>query len=191
MVGVLVVMILAYITVNTLRSHHFGPSGPNTGSRLPGFAAPLVFSSLDGRANTCAVHLRGAVNICDVSHRGPLVLGFLFTRGAKCDGSFDAMQRLSATTPGVQFVGVIIRGDRDTAKKLVREHGWSFPVAYDVDGTVANAYGVAGCPDVVLAYPGGKVRGTLLGRDRAERQLAVHVRGLVAAAKRRGWRPPA
>jgi hypothetical protein len=43
----------------------------------------------------------------------------------------------------------------------------------------------------VLAYPGGVVRGTLAGRDRAERALGVHVAGLVAASRARGWRPPA
>ena len=190
LVGVLVVVILVYILINTLRTQHHGPGGPPPGSRMPGFAAPLVQSSLEGAPNNCSVHLRDAVNICDLYKRGPVVLGFLFTRGAKCSGAFDAMQRLSGTMPGVEFVGVIVAGGRDNARKLVRKRDWSFPIGFD-DGRVANAYGVAGCPEAVLAYPGGAIRETLLGRDRAERQLDSHVRALVARARRRGWRPPA
>jgi peroxiredoxin len=136
------------------------------------------------------VHDPDALNICDLYRRGPLVMGFLFTRGAKCTGAFDAIQQL-LDMPGVQFAGIVVRGDRDEARELVRRHGWTFPVAFDHDGTVANVYGVAGCPEVVLAYPGGLVRETLLGRDRAERELRRHVAALVAAARRRGWRPPA
>ena len=189
LVGVLVVVILAYILINTLRTEHRGPGGPTAGARMPGFAAPLVQGSLDGAPNNCSVHLREAVNICDVYKGRPVVLGFLFTRGAKCNGSFDAMQRLHDTMPAVGFVGVIVAGGRDNARKLVRDHRWSFPIGFD-DGRVANAYGVAGCPEVVLAYPGGVVRETVLGRDRAERKLAAHVEALVAGARRRGWRPP-
>jgi len=189
LVGVLVVVILGYILVNTLRTEHKGAGGPTPGSRMPGFAAPLVLSSLEGAPNNCSVHLRDAVNICDLYRDRPAVLGFLFTRGAKCSGSFDAMQRLSATMRGVGFVGVIVAGGRDNARKLVREHGWSFPIGFD-DGRVANAYGViAVCPETVLAYPGGKVRETLVGRDRAERALPEHVARLVEASKRRGWSP--
>jgi hypothetical protein len=91
----------------------------------------------------------------------------------------------------VRFAGVIVRGDRGDARTAVREHGWTFPIGFDQDGGVANLYGIAGCPEVVLVYPGGKVRETVAGRDRAERGLAGHVAGLVAGAKARGWKPPA
>ncbi|MCW2989573.1 MAG: hypothetical protein JWM73_167 [Solirubrobacterales bacterium] len=205
-VGILAVIILAYILVNTLRTEGPGSQGPKVGSRLPPFAAPAVLSGLEGDANIAtpgntgdqagrvpACELRGPdiVNLCALGHSAPLVLGFYFTRGAECTGSFDAMQRLQAANPGVQFAGVVVKGDRDDARKTVRKHGWSFPIAYDADGGVANLYGIAGCPEVVLAYPGGRVRETVAGRDRAERQLAAHVAGLVAAARRRGWRPGA
>jgi peroxiredoxin len=131
------------------------------------------------------------LNSCDLVRGAPLVLGFIFTRGAHCDASFDAMQRLSTSTRGVRFAGIVVRGDRGAAQQLARRHGWSFPIAYDHDGVLANLYGVAGCPDVMLAYPDGVLRETLLGGDRAERQLGKHVAGLVAASRARGWRPGA
>jgi hypothetical protein len=203
-IGILAVIILAYILINTLLTQGPGSSGPRVGSRLPPFAAPDVLSTLEGDANiatpgntgdqagkvpACELRGPGIVNVCQLGHSAPLVLGFSFTRGSECSGSFDAMQRLQAANPGVAFAGVIVKGDRDTARQTVREHGWSFPIAYDNDGAIANLYGIAGCPEIVLAYPGGRVRETVAGRDRAERQLGVHVAALVAAARKRGWRP--
>jgi hypothetical protein len=200
------VIILAYILVNTLRTEGPGSQGPSVGSRIAPFAAPAVLSDLEGDANIAtpgnigdqagrvpACRLRGPdiVNSCELGHADPLVLGFFFTRGSECTGSFDVMQRLQARHPGVRFAGVVVRGDREDAREVVRGHRWTFPIAFDQDGGVANLYGVAGCPEVVLAYPGGRVRETVVGRDRAERGLADRVAALVAASRARGWRPPA
>ena len=204
-IGVVVVLIMAYIAINTLRTNGPGASGPKPGARLHPFAAPLVLSGLDGDANVatkphsggagavpaCSVHRPDAVNSCDLWAKGPLVLGFYFTRGAQCSGSFDVMQKLDARTPGVQFAGVIVRGDRGDARSVVRKHHWTFPIAYDRDGGIANLYGIAGCPEIVLAYPGGVVRKTIEGRDRAERRLESYVRALVSASVARGWKMPA
>jgi hypothetical protein len=202
-VGVLVVLILAYIGINTLRTNGPGAQGPRAGSRMAPFAAPLVLSTLSGDANlarkpdsgragkvaACSVHRADAMTSCDLARRGPVGLGFFFTRGAQCAGSFDAMQRLSEKLSGVQFAGVVVRGDRGQAARIIAQHHWTFPIAYDHDGGVANVYGIAGCPEVVLAYPGGIVRDTVAGRDRAERQLGSHVAALVAASRARGWVP--
>jgi peroxiredoxin len=205
-VGILALIILAYILVNTLRTEGPGSQGPKVGSRIAPFAAPAVLSDLEGDANIAtpgntgeqagrvpACKLRGPeiVNSCQLGHDRPLVLGFFFTRGSQCSRSFDAMQRLQERHRDVRFAGVVVRGDRDDARKAVRRHRWTFPIAFDQDGGVANLYGIAGCPEVVLAYPGGIVRETVVGRDRAERDLARHVDALLAAARARGWKPPA
>lgn len=203
-IGVLGLIIMAYILVNGLRTEGPGSSGPQVGTQLPPFAAPLVLSSLEGDANVatkdnlgeagkvpaCTVVRRDVLNSCELSKDAPLVVGFLFTRGAECTGSFDVMQDLVAKTPGVNFAGVIVRGDRKEARELVGEQRWTFPIGFDQDGGVANIYGIAGCPEIVLVYPGGKVHETIAGRDRAERDLERHVAGLVEASRQRGWAPP-
>jgi hypothetical protein len=195
--GVLVVAILGYILVNTLRTEGPGSSGPPTNKAMPPFAMPLVLSDLDGDANVarkadqgragkvpaCSVRGPRVLNSCDLADQHIVVLGFLFTRGASCNGSFDALQRIADKYPQVSVAGVIVRGDRDEARKLVREKHWTFPIGFDHDGAVANVYGIAGCPEVVLAHAGGRVAETLAGRDRAERDLGKHVAALVQAAK--------
>jgi peroxiredoxin len=196
------VIILAYILVNSLQTKD--NEVPQASSKLAAFAAPAVLSDLDGDANLAtpghtgdeagnvpACELRGPdiVNSCELSEDAPLVLGFYFTRGAECEGAFDRMQELQADHPGVNFAGVVVRGDRDDARKIVREQGWTFPIAFDRDGAIANVFGVPGCPQAVLVYPGGTVRETVIGRDRAERELPERVAALVAESRKQGWRP--
>lgn len=191
-VGILAVVVLGYILVNTLRTE--SNDAPSAGSVVRPFAVPLALSELDGDANVatkdnlgaagevpaCSIDRPDVLTVCPDGR--PLVIGFYFSRGASCAGSFDAIQRLQARFPGVTFAGVVIKGDRDDVRDTIREHGWTFPVGYDRDGAVANVYGVAGCPEVVLADGRGRVRETVLGRDRAERELAEHVAALAGEA---------
>lgn len=201
--GIAALVAIAYISVNTLRTDGPGSVGLDRGTRLPPFAAPLAVSSLVGDANlavrgdsggagsvpACSVRRPDVLNICALGHDAPVVLAFLFTRGARCTNAFDAMERLRGLVPGVRFAGVIVRGDRNDARRLVRTHHWGFPVGFDRDGGVANRYGLAVCPEVVLAYPGGVIRDTAIGGDVAA-TLPQRVAALVAGSRRRGWRPP-
>jgi AhpC/TSA family len=171
--------ILAYITWNTLSTEGTSSTGVPPGARMPPFAAPLVTSDLAGDANiarragqgeagstpACAVTDPRALNSCTLARRGPVVLAFFTDGSDRCVDALDAMQRIAPRHPQVGFAAVAIRGDRDDARKTVRQHGLRFPVAEDRDGAVANIYGVAICPTVVLAYRGGVVLRTALGSD--------------------------
>lgn len=202
-VGVLAVLLIAYVSLNTARSHGPGSQGVRAGERLPPFAAPLAVGPVTGDVNVarrrgqgaagrrpaCEVRGPGILNVCALWERGPVVLAFLATRGTRCSGELDALERERADHPGVQFAAVAIRGDRGELRALVRRHGWRFPVAWDRDGILANLYGVAVCPQITYALPGGRVTGTTigeLGRGGLERRLAA----LERAARARGWRPP-
>ncbi|HEU4658079.1 MAG TPA: hypothetical protein VFR97_11155, partial [Capillimicrobium sp.] len=102
-VGVLVVLILAWISLNTLRNEGIGSTGIEPGEQLPPFAAPLALGDLEGDVNvarepdsgsagdTPACEVRGAdvLNVCELAERGPVVLGFLATRGGDCTAEFD------------------------------------------------------------------------------------------------------
>jgi hypothetical protein len=192
-VGVLVVLGLAYITLNTLGTEKPGSRGVPNGRKLPPFAVPIATSKLKGDAQVdpkkaCKVRGPDVLNSCQLAERGPFVLAFLATRGTECTGALDRLQRQGARHPDVQLAAVSIRGDRGDLRALVRRHRWTFPVAWDRDGILANLYGVAVCPLVTYALPGGIVHATSVGElDGAalERRLA----GLEDAARARGWRP--
>lgn len=188
--------ILAYITFNTLSTPGVGSRGPQAGDQMPQFAAPLVTSDLVGDANVatrenhgnaagerpaCAVTDSRALNSCTLARRGPVVLAFLTAGSEHCIAELDAMRAVAPRFPQVGFAAVAVRGDRGELRKLVREHRWRFPVAQDRDGAVANIYGVAICPTVVLAYRGGVVmRSALAGDVATPATLARAVRKLLA-----------
>jgi hypothetical protein len=178
-VGVVIVLALAYITLNTARNTNSQSStGPAVGKRLPPFATPLAEGRLDGDANVAtqktkgtaagkvpACDVRGAeiLNICQLEERGPVALAFMASRSARCVDQLDLIERVRRSYPSVQFAAVAIKGNRDDLRGTIREHRWRFPVGYDRDGTLANLYGVAICPQITLAAQGGRVRKTLLG----------------------------
>jgi hypothetical protein len=172
--GVVLILGLLYITVNSIRTESPGSKGVDAGGELPPFAAPLATSSIDKDANVavkardgvpraCDVRQPGVFNVCEAAERGPVVLGFLAVRSDRCLRQIDVLDRLRPRFPDVQFGAVAIRGDRDLLRRDIRERGWGLPVAYDRDGAVANAYAVAVCPMITFARKGGEVAATTLG----------------------------
>jgi hypothetical protein len=203
-VGVAAVVALGWISLNALRGEGGGgPTGVEPGTALPPFAAPLALSRLDGDANVarhadsgpagqrpaCGVRGPDVLNVCQLAERGPVVLAFLATRGGDCTGELDRLEALRRDFPGVQVAAVSIRGDRDDVRALIRRHGWGFPVGYDRDGALARIYGVAVCPQVTYAYPGGEVRETVIGEE-SEPALRERLTRLVERSEARGWTPP-
>jgi hypothetical protein len=174
--GVVVVLAIAYITLNTLRTEAPGSRGVRAGSQLPPFAVPLALSDLAGDANVAtkpgsgsqgvrpACEVRGSkiLNSCQLAERGPVVLAFVATRSERCEQQIDVLDRVRGRFPDVSFAAVAIRGNRDDLRAVIRRRGWRLPVGYDHDGAVANAYAVAICPTITFAYRGGRVQGTSL-----------------------------
>lgn len=178
-VGVLVVLALAYITINSVRTEGPGSRGVAEGERLPAFAAPLANGSLRGDAQVdpdkaCSVRGEDVVNSCALRDAGsPVVIGFVATRGKQCEEQIDVLDRVARRHPEVAFAAVGIRGERADVARMAER--WRIPVAHDRDGAVANLFAVAVCPTITFARPGGKVAHTSLGLiDEAEieRRLA-------------------
>jgi hypothetical protein len=201
-VALAVFALIVYVSLNTLRSDHVSSRGPKVGSRLPPFAAPLALGDVDGDVNVarkagegeagakpaCSVRGPGILNSCQLAERGPFVLAILATRGTKCTRQLDVLERARAAHRDVQVAAVAIRGGRDDLRALVRRHGWRFPVAYDHDGILANLLGVAVCPLLTYALPGGVVHDTTVGEVGAG-DLDRRLTALETAARAQGWRP--
>jgi hypothetical protein len=195
LVGILAVMGLSVLLfTTTLPNTGEGLEGPEPGTRLKAFAAPSALGSLEGQANVCqrrsecnertgrvpacAVRAPGVVNLCQLRRR-PLVLTFVFDRGADCLPQVDRTERVRDDLRGVAFATVFFsRKDRDELRRIVQARRWRQPVAIDEDGAVANLYGVGGCPTTIFARAGGRVMDTELGnltearlRGQAERLL--------------------
>jgi hypothetical protein len=182
--AVLVIGFLIY----ALTSHNsVGTEGVPAGGRLHLFAAPLAASTLNGDANlnppcTEARHDPRALNVCLLVKRAPLVLAFFVTDSSQCEREVDTMQALArrpALRP-VQFAAVAVNGVHAATARAVRAHGWKIPVAYDADGAVGGAYGVAACPLLELVERGGTVAQRLIGEHWiSQASLAAQVERLL------------
>jgi peroxiredoxin len=178
-IGVVAILVLALIGLNTLRTQSIGSAGLKRGTLAPPFAAPLVFSSFPddadvnvarkpgqgsaGKVTACSVTSPGVLNLCRLYAGRPAVLLFTATRGSQCVHQLDVVQRLRSRFGGVAFAAIAIRGDRGDLRNLTRRHGWTFPVAYDHDGVLANLYGVAVCPQITFIGRNGRVTDTAVG----------------------------
>jgi hypothetical protein len=191
-VGIVFVMILSVLLfAETLPNQGKGLKGPEPGTRLKAFAAPSATGNLEGDANVCQkapcpkqagprpaceVVANDVVNLCRLRRR-PLVLTFVFDRGADCLPQVDRTERVMKDLPGVQFATVYFtRKKHDEVSRIVRGRRWRQPVGVDQDGAIANLYGIGGCPITLFVKKGGRVASTVIGnvtesdlRSKAER----------------------
>jgi hypothetical protein len=192
-VGAAAIVLVLLLLVTTLRhGTERGARGVPAGAIMPPFAVPTATGSIDADANiathadegqagkhaACTVRGPEVLNGCALRERGPVVLAFFAIRSRECVAQLDAMQRVSAQLPGVQLAAIAIRGDRGDLRKIVARHGWTFPVGYDRDGALSNAYHVQVCPQLTFARRGGRVVETTFG--------ALEPAELVAQARRLG-----
>jgi hypothetical protein len=193
-VGIVMLMGLGVLLfAQTLPNQGEGLFGLERGEPLPDFAAPLVTSNLEGDVNlcdrrpcpeslgsqpACEIDRPGVLTSCELS-RDPLVLTFVFDRGADCHPQVDRVERVKQELGGVRFATIYFSGkDRAELRGLVRARGWSQPVAVDEDGQLSTRYGVGVCPTTIFVRSGGAVLETKLGnltetqiRRNAERLL--------------------
>jgi peroxiredoxin len=194
-VGAAAVVLVVVLGVATLRGGtERGARGLPAGSVMPPFAVPAAASKLDGDANiatksgegeaghepACTVRGPDVVNGCALREAGPVVLAFFSAKSEKCVAQLDAMQHVVGQAPGVQFAAIAIRGDRGDLRAMIRRHRWSFPVGFDNDGALTNAYHVQVCPQITFARRGGRVVDTTFGLLKP-RELAAKVRSLPAS----------
>jgi hypothetical protein len=198
-VGLLALLILVLITINTVATKPNGARGIEPGHRLAPFAVPLALGRLSGDADiatrgdegalgrvpACAERGPQILNICQLYERGPVVLA-LFVDSGSCEGILTALQTLVPAFPGVRFAAVAIRGSRDRLRRLVRSRGLTLPIGIDRDGALLRLYKVASCPQVSFAYRGGLVQSKALLSMPSPATLRARVSELVAAAQARG-----
>jgi hypothetical protein len=173
LVGVVGVVVLAYITLRTERLEPL-----ERGTELPPFAVPLAASAKEGDANifpgpgrgpddeppACTVRGPDVLNVCELAESGPVVVAFVVTELSKCARQVDVLDRVAARVPGVSFAVVAVRDDRERLRRLIRERDWSVPVGYDHDGAVGNLYGLgAVCPLLTFADRDGRVTRSEVG----------------------------
>ncbi len=200
-VGLLALVILALITINTIVTKPNGVKGLAPGEAVPPFAVPLAQGNLNGDADTAthandggagrvpACQERGSqiLNICELYEHAPVVLA-LFVDGGSCPDVLDDMQALAPSFPAVRFAGVAIKGSRGKLRKLIRTRHLSLPLGIDSDGALAALYKVGTCPQLTFILPGGQAQGNALINRPSRALLRKRLGRLLSDARARGWR---
>lgn len=188
--GLLAILILIFITINTIVTKPHGAGGIPPGESLPPFAVPLVSGDLKGDANVsttgphtaCTVRKPGVLNICQLYEAGPVVL-VLFVNGGSCQDILGDVEALAPSFPDVRFAAVAIKGDRASLRRLIARRHLSFPVGLDDKGDLAALYGLATCPQVTFALKGGVVESKALLNRPSKATLRSRIAELAGASE--------
>ena len=188
-VGIAFLILIIVVGLNSLPNAGKGLKGPGSGAEMPAFAAPLATGTVDadvnikttgkqpGKTMACAVHVKSALNGCDLRKK-PSVVVFAGTRGANCLPGFDRIERVRSAFPQVNFAGILIKMNLGSARKTVQKGHWGFPIAFDRDGQLTNVYGLGVCPATIFARKGGRVAATRLGKL-TDAQLRAQIRRIL------------
>jgi hypothetical protein len=195
-VGVAGVIVIVVVAVNSLGNAGRGIEGPTAGQPIPKFAAPSAAGKLNGDPNVkqsknddgapnktpaCDVRLAGALRSCDYTSK-PLVITFIVPGAKDCEAFLDRLQRLKRRYRRVNFLAVVSGAGEDRVRKLVSDHGWTFPVAIDRNLAVFNTYRVSLCATSVFAYAGGIVR---TSKVEAQKFTDAQLNAAIRATERR------
>jgi hypothetical protein len=202
-VGLIFLIVIVVAGINAVSNQGVSIEGLDYWTPLPRFAAPAATGNLDGDANvhqddtdadgdprTPACDVAGSprevIRVpCDFWDK-PMVMVAWFTRGCdSCRRQLDTVQRIRGRYPNVHFVGLDIADSLDNARREVREHGWTFPMAVDRDGAVSALYGVGVGPTTFFTYPGGLAMDTAFG-ELDNRELTVRLTRLLRSSRRLG-----
>ncbi len=83
---------------------------------------------------------------------------------------------------------MVVRSDAATSAAWCASAAGASRSRYDRDGILANVFGVAVCPQITFALPGGRVTGTSVGELGAG-ALGARLGRLERRAREDGWRP--
>jgi peroxiredoxin len=184
MIGIFGLILIIAFSIYEFNKHGVVSPGVPAGKHLHYFVAPLATIGPDKPANPrprCdPAHPNPvALNVCG---RTPLVLAFFATGSGSCKRQVDTLQTVSRQFPGrgIEFAAVAVSGGRAQTRKLVRQRGWTIPVAFDSAGAVGALYGVSICPMLEIARRGGVVAQRLIGEHWLRpNALSARVRALL------------
>jgi hypothetical protein len=186
------VIAIAVVAINSLPNAGRGSSGPIAGQPIPKFAAPVALGVAPDRYDAnikqseddtnspndvpaCEVTVPGTIRSCDYTSK-PLVLTFIVPGAKDCERYLDRIQRLRPLYPRVNFMAVVSGKKKSTVDDLVRDHGWTFPVAVDKNLALFNTFRISLCATTVFVYRGGIVRASKVeAQQYSDAQLATAI----------------
>jgi thiol-disulfide isomerase/thioredoxin len=117
--------------------------------------------------------------------KGKIVfLNFWATWCPPCRAEMPAMEALynQFKNDDLAFIAVDLQETKDEVSAFVQEHGFTFPVALDMDGGVSAKYGVQSIPTtLIIDRDGNVITGAVGGRDWNSPEMFAFFKNLLAA----------
>lgn len=133
----------------------------------PDFTATLA----DGSSFTLSEH-RGSV----------ILLNFWATWCGPCVGEMPAFEQLNNEYGDeVVILAVNCMEDENTVNQFIKYNGYTFPIAYDVNGAISDLYPTDGIPYTLVIGTDGTVLRTFIGADSADVQYREYKSAIDAA----------
>ena len=138
-VGVLAALLVWHLT------HQTPP--PKVGARAPAFSLPR----LEGKGNVSLASFRGKT----------VVLNFFASWCQPCKREAPALESFwrQNRPDGVVVLGVDSGDTRGSARSFLGAHGVTYPIVFDPDEKLAQAYALPGLPVTYVINPAGRVVG--------------------------------
>jgi thiol-disulfide isomerase/thioredoxin len=138
-----------------------GCGGSSGGGSDPAVLAP---GSREAAANLEVPALVGAGRIAvGAPNARPTVVNMWASWCGPCREEMPAVQRFASTHPDVRVIGVAVNDQIDDARAFAKEVGVRFPLGFDADHQVADAYAVSGLPTTVVLDRQGRLAATWPG----------------------------
>lgn len=155
------------------------PDGATTGGMIPaprpGFLAP-DFTLPDAEGNlTTLSELRGQA----------VLVNLWASWCTPCQAEMPAMQRVYAEYQDQGFTILAVNATQQdsqaAALQFAAEKGLTFPILFDLDGSVARSYQMSALPSSFFILPDGTINEVIVGGPMAEALLRVRVEQLLEA----------
>ena len=153
------------------------PAGTTAAGEIPapraGFLAP-DFSLPDGEGNlTTLSELRGQAALVNL----------WASWCTPCQAEMPAMQRVYEEYRDQGFIILAVNAAQQdsqaAAAQFAAEHGLTFPILYDLDGSVARSYRLSALPTSFFILPDGTIQEVVIGGPMAEALLRARVEQLL------------
>ncbi len=100
-----------------------------------------------------------------------VLLNFWATWCNPCVKEMPAIQKIYEEYPDtVQVIGANDGEDRDLVDSFVKKNDYTYPICYDMDGKLAEAYPSDGIPYTIIIGKDGKVAATFYGAKDVDKQ---------------------
>lgn len=110
-----------------------------------------------------------------------VLLNFWATWCGPCVGEMPAFEKLySEYGDKIAILAVDCAEDENTVKQFVSDNGYTFPIAYDTEGSISAKYPTSGIPYTLVIGKDGIIKNIYLGANDADAQYVEYKEAIEA-----------